>query len=108
MNPYQYYVPSPSIPYNIQQVHYNPYRQQQAQGVPAQHVKEVQRLNSELGRQNKEVIRLNGEIHRLNQEINRQNDVQLKHARHLNRLNQRLRVVENRLTIPFKPSEGGF
>lgn len=110
MNPYQYYLPAPLDPYHIQQEHYQPYRQQTTQGVtpPAPHVKELQRLNGELVRQNKEIVRLNGEIHRLNQEITRQNDVHVKHTRHLNRLNQRLRTVENRLTIPFKPSEGGF
>jgi hypothetical protein len=31
-----------------------------------------------------------------------------RHTRRLNRLNQRLRVVENRLQIPFTPYEGGF
>lgn len=107
MNPYQNYLPAVPIPYNIQQNHYDPFRQQPA-AQPTQQVKELQRISNELTRQNKEIVRLNGEINRLNQEIARMNDVNVQQSRHLNRVHQRLRVVENRLTIPFKPSEGGF
>jgi uncharacterized coiled-coil protein SlyX len=116
MNPNQYYyVPQPFYIEN----HYDPYRvPPQAQGIEKRvsaleqqnkhQIKELTRLNDELARQNKEIHRLNGEINRLNHELTRLNDINVRHTRHLNRLNQRLRVVENRLTIPFTPSEGGF
>ena len=31
-----------------------------------------------------------------------------RHSRRLNRLNQRLRAIEDRLRIPFSPQEDGF
>lgn len=115
MNPYQHYVPQP---YH-QEPYFDPYREPpQAQEMEkrigalerqnTQHVKEHTRMGEELTRQNKEIHRLNGEINRLNHELNRLNDVNIRQSRQLNRLNTRLRVVENRLTIPFTPSEGGF
>jgi uncharacterized coiled-coil protein SlyX len=115
MNPHYYYVPQQfyTEPY------FDPFREPpQAQGIEkrvnaleqqnTQQIKELTRLSDELTRQNKEIHRLNGEISRLNQEVTRLNDVNMKQTRHLNRLNTRLRVVENRLTIPFTPTEGGF
>jgi septal ring factor EnvC (AmiA/AmiB activator) len=115
MNPYQFYV---SQPYYTQ-LQYDPYREPpQAQTIEKRvsslerqnthQVKELSRLSEELSRQNKEIHRLNGEINRINQELTRLNDMNVKQTRQLNRLNTRLRVVENRLTIPFTPTEGGF
>jgi uncharacterized coiled-coil protein SlyX len=114
MNPYYYYVPQSYYPDQ-----YDPFREPpQAQGLEKRlnrlekqnthQVKELSRLSDEVARQNKEIHRLNGEVNRLNQELTRLNDTNVKQTRQLNRLNTRLRVVENRLTIPFTPSEGGF
>lgn len=114
MNPY-YYVPQPYYT----QHHFDPFREPpQAQTIEKRvsslerqnthQVNELSRLSEELSRQNKEIHRLNGEINRINRELTRLNDVNLVQNRRLNRLNTRLRVVENRLTIPFTPTEGGF
>jgi uncharacterized coiled-coil protein SlyX len=115
MNPYHYHV--------LQQIYndqyFDPYREPpQAQGIEKrvstlerqnnQQIKELSRLSEELARQNKEIHRLNGEVNRLTHELTRLNDINVRQSRQLNRLNTRLRVVENRLTIPFTPSEGGF
>lgn len=110
MKPYHYYVPAMQLPTITQQAPYDPFRQQPTQGTGTQtaQLQEMQRISSELARQNQEILRLNTEINRINQELTRQIDVLVRHSRNLNRLNQRLRVVENRLTIPFKPNQEGF
>lgn len=106
-------------PYYVQGEPYPPYRETpQVQSLErrfavletqhANHVKELTRINEELKRQNNEIRRLNGEINRINQELTRLSNTNVTQSRRLNRLNQRLRVVENRLTIPFKPTESGF
>lgn len=120
MIPYYYYVPQQIYPYPIHHDQHNPFRDPAPQAQPTekrlaalerqngQQAKELTRLNGELSRQNQEIHRINAEISRINQELTRLNDVSTKQTRHLNRVNQRLRIVENRLTIPFTPSEGGF
>lgn len=119
MYPYYDDVLQPYFPFPTFQEGFNSYREPpQAQGLEGrigalerlneQQVKELTRLNEELKRQNNEIYRLNGEINRINHELTRLNDTNVTQSRRLNRLNQRLRIVENRLTIPFKPAEGGF
>ncbi len=69
---------------------------------------EIGRINREFNRINEEFVRINEEIRRMNQEIVRlyQNDE--LHTGRLNRLNQRLRTVENRLNIPYAGAADGF
>ncbi|WML42872.1 hypothetical protein [Neobacillus sp. PS3-40] len=119
MNPYPYYIPQSYFPYDIQAEQYDPNRQKpKSKGIEGrvdvlerqndQQRKELARLNEELNRQNQEIHRLNGEINRLNQEILRLNNTNEKQTRHLKKLNQRLRIVENRLSIPYSPSQDEF
>lgn len=137
MNPYGYYpeyVPQQQVEYNPEQLEYvsqqdpyysqyplNPSIQQYEQvdivrqptnQALEKRVRQLEKQNEEqvreLTRLNQEITRLNREIHRINQEIIRLNQNDLLHTRRLNRLNQRLRAVENRLNIPFAASEDGF
>ncbi|TWI58158.1 hypothetical protein [Halalkalibacter nanhaiisediminis] len=128
MNPqyfYQGYVPQ-QIDYSMYD-HYYPYVQQEHlhQQQPDQEefmrqppqsierrVNQLERQNerqiAELTRQNQEIRRINEEINRINQEVIRLNRNDEIHTGRLNRLNRRLRQVENRLGIPFSGAEDGF
>lgn len=119
MYPYDYDVTQLYSPFYSFQKEWNPYREpQQALSLESRigtlerqnelQKAELTRQNEELKRQNNEIHRLNAEIHRINHELVTMSHTNVTQSRRLNRLNQRLRVVENRLTIPFKPSEGGF
>ena len=129
MNPYYYqgYVPQ-QTDYSMYD-HYYPYVQQEQvqqqqldqeefmrQRPPTQDferrlnelTRQNERQTAELTRQNQEIRRINGEINRINQEIIRLNRNDELHTGRLNRLNRRLRQVENRLGIPFAGAEDGF
>ncbi|MEH7312698.1 hypothetical protein COJ92_23890 [Priestia megaterium] len=101
MNPYSYYpgyIPQQTeyyIPYDCelytQQQEQEEFERQQPQSLGG-----FERRIRNLERQNQQQAR---EIARLNQIVE-------LHTFRLNRLNQRLRVVENRLNIPFASQDG--
>lgn len=58
--------------------------------------------------QAQELTRLNQEIMRINQELNRMNQVNVAQTRRINRLNERLKTVEMRISLPVNYDEEGF
>lgn len=69
---------------------------------------ELTRQNEEIGRINNEINRINEEIRRINGEITRLNRNDELHTDRLNRLNQRVRMIERNLNIPVTPATDGF
>lgn len=83
----------------------NPYLTQYRQASLEARIDQLERQNLV---QAQEITRLNQEIMRINQEINRMNEVNVAQTRRINRLNERLRTVEMRLSLPVKYDEEGL
>ncbi|GAE34853.1 hypothetical protein [Halalkalibacter akibai] len=113
MNPYYYhgYVPQqPELARSFPANSFNHYQRDPRQ--LDQRVDQLERQNQaqvqEITRINEEIIRLNSELSRINDEILRLNQNDEIHTNRLFRLNQRLRVIEQNLNIPYTGGEDGF